>query len=258
MSYKILVMSPLHNMGATVTSLLMAQAAVYAQKISNIVFTHPDSNLPNYLGLNNIRSNPVRSVDQLIKLIDIDALDDANIIDYAYPYFDNAYLMDVADPTIEGIDRLQIINYVFSKVKVDWSFCDNSEEIDTPLSQALVESADIVFLVTDMSRKCREHVVSWMQSPVLESKNVYVLVNRYDEVIMSVRNLAKTIQMPSSHVCKIHYNPWIARCTNNFSLQTLMPLAWKKDPRVANLQNDIAEILQAIGGEEVFKVKKVY
>ena len=98
MGHKILVMSPLHNMGATVASTFIAQGATFDNKTTNLIFTQPNSNLPTYLGINNI-SDPTRSVMQIVRLIDNGAIEDKDIIDYAHQYSRNAYMLNVADPS---------------------------------------------------------------------------------------------------------------------------------------------------------------
>ena len=256
MGHKILVMSPLHNMGATVASTFIAQGATFDNKTTNLIFTQSNSNLPTYLGINNI-SDPTRSVMQIVRLIDNGAIEDKDIIDYAHQYSRNAYMLNVADPSLEGRDRYQVISHIFNRAPTDLSICDNSEDLDSPLTQKLLDIADMVFITIDMSRKCRDYVKAWAESPQLKDKqNVYFIVCKYNEVVFAVRNFAKVIGQPANRICKIHYNPWIEKSCNNYQLGTVLPTAHNLDPRTANLNNDIAEIIQCINGDMVFKTKK--
>lgn len=256
MSHKILVMSPLHNMGATVVSTLIAQGVTFDSKTSTLIFTQPRSKLPEYLGIGN-NNDPTRSVMQIVKLIDNGAIEDKDILDYAYDYSKNAYLLDVADPSLSGRDREQVVSHIFNRAPTDIVVCDNSEDIDTPVSQRLLDIADMIFIVIDMSRKSREYMQAWLETPQLSKlTNVYFIVNNYNEVVYAIRNYAKTIHQPANRVCKMHYNPWIEKCCNNSQLATLLPAARQLDPRVASLNTDIAEIVQCINGDMIFKIKK--
>ena len=256
MGHRILVMSPLHNMGASVVSEMIAQGLTFDNKTSTIVFTEPKSLLPSYVNIGNV-NDPTRSIMQIVKLIDNGAIDDKDILDYAYSYTKNSWILNVADPSLNGRDREQVVNYVYSRVPTDVVICDNSEDIDSPLTQNLLDSSDLIFIVIDMSVKCRKYLASWLESPQLkDNPNVYIIINKYDEVVYAVRNLARLLGTPANRVCKLHYNPWITKCTCNSQLHTVLPLAHELDPRVANLNNDILEINQCVNGSMVMKMKK--
>ncbi len=256
LSHKILVMSPLHNLGATVTSEIIAQGITFDNKTSTLIFTQSDSLMPRYLGIENV-NDPTRSIMQIVKLIDNGAIEDKDILDYAHSYAQNSWLMNVADPSLDIKDREQVVSHVYNRVKTDICVCDNSEDIDSPLTQSLLEQSDMLFLVVDMSIKCTEHLMAWLESPILKNfPHVYVIVNRYDEVFMAVRNYARSIKMPANRVCKIHYNPWIQKSSLRYQLHTVLPLARELDPRVANLNADVNEIIQCINGDMVIKIRK--
>lgn len=256
MAHRILVMSPLHNMGATVVSTLLTQAATFDNKTATLIFTQPNSNLPDYLGIEDI-NDPTRSIMQIVRLIDNGAISDEDILDYAHQFAKNAYLLNVADPSLTGRDRDQVITHIFHRAPTHLSICDSSEDIDSSLSQKLIDLADMIFLVLDMSKKSRDYMHSWLDSPQLRDKNnVYIIVNRYDEVVFAIRNLAKVMQIPANRLCKLHYNPWITKCCNTRTLGTLIPTARVLDPRTAALNCDFNELLQCINGDMVFKIKK--
>jgi hypothetical protein len=212
--------------------------------------------LPKYLGIDDIK-DPTRSIMQIVKLIDNGAIEDKDILDYAYSYTKNGWLMNLADPSLAGKDRQHIISHIYSRVPTDIVVCDNSEDIDSPLTQALLEDSDMIFIVVDMSMKCRQHLEAWLQSPQLKNHaNVYIVVNKYNEVVYAVRTFAKIIGISANRVCKLHYNPWIMKCTVNNQLHTILPLARGLDPRVSNLNNDINEINQCVNGDMVLRMKK--
>lgn len=258
MAHKILVMSPLHNLGATVASSLVAQGLTYYNKTSTLLFTKTNSELPKYLGIDDI-DDPTRSIMQVVKLIDSGAIKNEDIVDYGHQYSKNSWVLNVADPALVDKDKEQVILHAFEKITTDVVICDNSDDINTPLSKRLLEVADMLFIVIDMSDKCLEHLKAWLEIPIIKnSPNVYILVTRYNEVVMSLRNFARKIDYPANRVCKIHYNPWLQKCSMSGQLHTVLPLARELDPRVANLNNDIQELAECIHGTIAIKYKKGY
>lgn len=256
MAHKILVMSPLHNMGSTVVSLMLAQGLTYNSKSTTLLFTQPASYLPQYVDIDNI-NDPTRSIMQVVKLIENGAIEDKDILDYAFQYVKNSYMVNVADPSLTDLDREHVVSHIYGRVDTDVVICDNSEDITSPLTQTLLDDSDMLFIVVDMSKKSRERLKLWLECPQLKDfKDIYIVVNNYDEAVSSMRNYAKMLSMPANRVCKLHYNPWITKCTNISKLHTILPLARELDPRVANLNNDILEMTQCVNGAMVMKIKK--
>ena len=117
MSHRILIMSPLHNMGATVVSTLLTQAATFDNKTATLIFTQPNSNLPDYLGIEDI-NDPTRSIMQIVRLVDNGAISDEDILDYAHQFSKNAYLLNVADPSLSGRDRDQVVTHLAKVMQI--------------------------------------------------------------------------------------------------------------------------------------------
>lgn len=256
MAHKILVLSPLHNMGTTVVSSIVAQAMTFDNKTSTLLFTQQRSPLPKYLDVSEI-DDPTRSVMQIMRLIDNGAIEDKDILDYAFNYTKNGWIVNVADPTLSGADREQVITHIFRRVPTDIVVCDCSEDLDSPVTESLIELADMIFIVTDMSEKSTDRLTHWLKSEYFEHhEHTYIIVNKYDEVVWSVRNYAKYIKSSANKVCKVHYNPWITKCTLNSQLNTLLPMVRDLDPRVAHLNSDVNEIIQCINGDLMTKWKK--
>lgn len=256
MGHRILVMSPLHNLGATLTSAFIAHSMTFANKTSTLTFTQPDSQLPSYFGIGDTK-DPTRSVMQIVRLIDNGALEDRDILDYGYIYGKNGWMLNVADPSLEGRDRTQVVRHIYSRVPTDVCVCDNSDDLDTSITAELIKESDMVFIVVDMSGKARSRLTSWLMHPIFkEFENYYIVVNKYSEVISSLRDFAKKIHVPANRVCKVHMNPWIQKCTLNGQLDTLLPQVRDLDPRVANLNVDMNELIQCISSDMLMKNKK--
>lgn len=257
MAHRILVLSPLHNLGSSVCSALLAQGSTYGGRSSALVFTDQMSPLPRYLGLEETVQDPTRNVTQIMELIDAAAIANSDILNYAHIYSKNAYLVNTADASLNEKVLGQTVEYIFDRITTDVVVCDCSDAFDTAMTKRLVDLAHMVFIVTDMSEKCIRHLSYWLkQQPLVDCPNVFVIVNRYDEAISSLRDFAKKIGLPASRVCKYHYNPWIGKCCLNKQLHTILPLSMSLDYRVAALKNDVDEMNQAISSDMLIKAKK--
>ena len=165
--------------------------------------------------------------------------------------------MNAADPSLVDKDREQVIKHIYNRVPTDVVVCDNSEDIDSPLTHSLLAESDMLFIVINMSSKCQKHLKAWLATPQLKNyPNIYIIVNCYNEVVYAMRNFAKVIGVTANRVCKLHYNPWIQKCTLNNQLHTILPLTREIDPRVANLNIDLNEIIQCVNGSMIIRMKK--
>lgn len=236
-------------MGTTVVATMLAQGVTFSNKTSTLLYTRDDSTLPKYLGIESV-SDPTRSVMQIVKLIDNGAIQDKDILDYTYKYATNAYMLNTSDTSIADTDKRQIINHIYTRTPSDIVILDNSEDISHPLTKAMLDVSDVVFVVVQPSAKAFERLKVWLTYTGLKDKDsVYVIVNNYNEVVYSVRDLAKHMGLPARRVCKLHYNPWITKCCITGTLQTILPLSMNIDARVANLSNDIKEFNSCINSE---------
>lgn len=256
MGSKILVMSPLHNMGASTVSAMIAQGFTFSGKTSTLMYTDTNSPLPQWLGIPSV-NDPTRSIAQAEKLVRSGSMKKSDILNYTYNYSKNAYLLNTVAQELQDVQRMRIMKHFFRDVPTDIVVMDNSMDITDDATADLIEVADIVFLVTDMSEKCTKRLKDWLTLPVLKNnKHVYIIVNRYDEVIESLRTFAKKLGLPANRVGKLHYNPWITRASRSNSLHDVLPNAVNWDPRVANLNKDIEEYMQCIQGEQLLRAQK--
>ena len=257
MAHKILVLSPLHNIGTTSVAALINQGLTFDNKESTIMFTRNDSVLPQYLGIQSVQ-DPTRSIMQIVRLIDNGALEDQDILDYAYVYAKNSYMMNVADPSLTERDKSQILDHIYSRIPTDVIVCDNSEPVESDMTARLIEACDMIFIVVNTYVKCKEFLNLWMQMPIFKQNKskVFLVVNQYDETVSALRNIARIYNFPANRVCKIHYNPWISKCCMSGQLHTILPLARELDPRVANLNTDINELIMCINSSMFMNSKK--
>lgn len=256
MALKVTVMSPLHQVGSSVVSAMLAQGITYSNHSATLLFNQEDSKLPNYIGIDDV-SDPTRSVMQIVKLIDSGSIQDNDILDYTYNFATNVNLLNTADRTMSAKDKSQVINYVFKRTPTDVVILDNSDDLSTLTSTHLINDSDVIFVVVQMFPKAFERLKIWLDYASLKDKaNVYVVFAEYNEVVFSIRDLARYIGLPASRVLKLHYNPWIAKCCINKQLHTILPLAMNKDPRVVNLRNDILEFNAVLTSEMLAASRK--
>lgn len=255
MSFRILVLSPLHQTGATVASVLLAQALTYLNKTVTLAYTRPKSYLTKYISANQI-NDPTRSIMQVVRLIDCNALKDEDILGYTVPFAKNANLMSFGDTSLTLDNMFHIVDHVYRRVPTDMVIVDCSDDIDSPVTEKLIETSNMVFLVVSPSLKILERMKQWRANTKLANyENVFVLVNHYDGVIMSLRDMAKMIGLPASYVCKIHENPWIRKMCINGTLQEIVPYVKGLDPRVANLSCDLEELTQCVASTAIIQAR---
>lgn len=245
MSHKILVMSPLHQNGATVVSTMIAQTAAYVGKTSSLIYTQHDSLLPTYLGVD-VEEDPTMTIMQVVKLIDSNAIEDKDIIDYMIPFSKNTYMMNITDPTLSEAESVSVVNHVYKHVPTDVVVCDNSDDLGSPQTEALMDTSDLIVLVIQPNLKNLKHIKSWLTSDILKDKQPYVVLNYYDDVVTSVRNYSRLLGIPAGRLFKVHYSPFIAKCCNNGHLHEIVPCIKNMDARVLNMSADIKEFEMGI------------
>lgn len=256
MAHKILVMSPLHNLGATVSASLLSQAITFSSRTCTLLFTQADSLLPSYFGIQEV-NDPTRSIMQVVKLIDSGAIKDQDILDYAFPLTKNLHLVNVVEKSLTQRDRIQVISHIYNRSATDCVVIDNSDDLSTSFSKSLIQDSDQIFIVVQPTVKSLARMKLWLQDPLLENyPELFIIVNEYNERIFSMRELAKYMGLPANRVCKIHYNPYIGMCCFKGALQTVLPLSKELDPRVVNLKNDIEELQQCVGSSMLVRSKK--
>ena len=252
MAQRILVLSPLHNLGTTVAATLIAQNITLNGRSAALAFTDVEPYIAEYCNLKEL-DDPMRSVTQVVKLIDSNAIENEDIINYAHIISKGLYFMNTSTSALTDVIKQRTVMSIFERITSDVVVCDCSEDIDSPITLSLLSKADMVFVVVNTSPKVFRHVRSWIEYSALKDKaETYLIINQYNEGVGALRNLAKELYRAPSHVCKIHYNPWIAKCCINGSLHTVLPQVYEKDYRVANLYGDFQEIQQAITGNLLY------
>lgn len=246
MSQKVLILSPLHQSGATSISVLLAQMLTYNGMTSTLMFTQKNNNCPDYLDID-VKHDPTRSIMQIVRLLDSGELADSEIIDYTNSVAKNCYLLNIVDESLPEETAKNIVTKVYSRITTDIVVCDDSSDLLHERNDALIDAADVIFMVINPSEKHYAYAREWLASLSKEERErTAIVLNYYSEVIDSVRNIAKKLGIPASHLCKLHYNPWITRCCLTGQLQTIIPQVQVADPRVASIYGDMKELIQMV------------
>lgn len=247
MAMKVVVISPLHNIGASAASLFIAQAATFGHYKSLLLYNQQESLLTKYVGeLDD--GDITRSVSQLAQLLDAGALTSDAIFDYATEITENCYYMNTTSTNLYAEDRLALVQNLYALTTADVTICDNTEDLDADTTQYLIDKSDAVFIAIPHSLKGFDRLKYWLEQKSLSDykPKLYVLVCKYTEEVFAMRNLSKYIGFSNTHVLRMHYNPWIEKMSFSGKLHTVPQAAWTLDPRVVNLHNDMKEILSCL------------
>jgi len=248
MAFKVLMFSPLHNIGLTTVTAMIAHTFAYKGFTSMIGYTDVYNAIPRYFGVTDL-DDPTRSITQVIRMVDSNSINSKDILKYAYQYDikHKAYFMNFGDSRLNDTAQHRILDYVFTNVPTDLTILDMSEAPDNGFAQEMIQKATSIFIVTDLSDKGLMIAKNWMESDLFPSlDDVYIILNHYEDVVIPWKRMADKLNVLPSHVCKLHHNPFITQASLNNALHTLVPLIEAHEPKVANLNNDLKEINQAI------------
>lgn len=246
---KIAVISPINRSGASVVASVLAQASAITQELRTVLtYTSPEKTLPVYLDVTGQAEDRTRSISQVVKLLQADAMTAEDLDDYAIKLDANCYMMDTVSDSITRSEALQIQKYVFEHMQADLVFCDVSEAIDEPIAQELISISDAVCFVLNPDTISIDAFNTWKSSEYWpKDKKYFVVINRYDDAIYGVRQYAKQCGIEVKNTCKLHYNPFIVKSCNEQFLKDIVPYSYtNKDYRVIDLRNDIKELMSWI------------
>lgn len=243
---RIAVVSPINRSGASVVATVLAQAAALTQGLKTVItYTSAAKTLPIYLNVERQVEDKTRSISQVVKLLQADAISVEELDEYALKIDTNCYMMDTVSETITREEALTVQKYVFTNIDADIALCDISEALDEPVAQELISVANAVCFVLNPDETSIEAFRTWFESEYWpKGKDYFIVINRYDDAIMGVRQYAKKCGVSVRNTCKLHYNPFIVKSCNESFLKDIVPYACQnKDYRVIQLRSDIKELM---------------
>ena len=242
---RISVLSPLNRSGCSVVATGIAQALAMTQDCTvTLTYTSRQRTLPIYLSLQDEVEDTTRSVSLMSKLIQNRSISAEEIQEYLVKVDTNFYLLNTVSSTVTDAEALQVQKHVFMNSMNDVIICDISESIDDTNTQELIEVSDAVCIVLNPDNVSVEAFNVWRESDYWpKNKAIFVVVNRYDDVIIGVRQFAKLCSISAKDVCKLHYNPYIIKACNENFLADIIPYAVNKDIRLMNIRTDVKELM---------------
>ena len=248
---KILIMSPGKNTGNTLSTAIIGSVLATTQK-TDVCLTYTTTDrrrLCDYLGVEP-SDDVTTNIRQISNLINANAVSPKDCKDYLLKVRENLYLLDTTSTEMLPEDRLSLMHSIFSFDLAPIMICDVSSSnnvLDNSLTKSLIEEADIIIFSVTPDSKSIGFLKDWVDSGKLPMNKEYaLLVNAYDERIVSVRDIAKAANFKLKNTLKIHYNPYLRAAASNGEVLNIVYKALTKDPMVIELRNDMKEICQYI------------
>lgn len=252
---KIAVISPCHRAGISTISTLLGYCLTWTQQMSTVISYSDISDVGRYIGSSAL-DDKTRNISQLNKLLAAGALSPDNITEYCVPLLKDLWLLDTTSNIITIEEKAKLLEFIFDRVPTDNIVCDVGGDIYEPTTKALLSIADVIVIVFEPYRTSFDAVKNYMNSNLLpKNKNYMYLCNRYDDVIIPLREVTRDLGVKHINMCKLHYNPWICKLSEMGRLDELMPQVIQKDVRVLNLNNDMREWMSYIQGLNNNKVR---
>jgi hypothetical protein len=255
---RIAVISPVTRSGASVVTAILAQSAALTQQLRSVItYTSPHRVLPDYMNAVPQIEDRTRSASQIVKLLQSDAITADELDEYAIMLDENCYMLDVVSSTITDEEALMVQKFVYTNIKADVVLCDISEALDDETALELISVSDAICYVLNPDTVSIEAFKEWKNSDVWPKDIPYfVVINRYADDIIGVRQFAKKCGISAKNTCKLHYNPYIVKSCNESFLKDIVPYAYlEKDSRVLQLRSDIKELMSWCTYNSGYKLK---
>lgn len=249
---KISVISPDRRQGGTTISVLLALALAQTQNYTTCL-TYTGNNNNSIAGALGIKpsEDKTRSLTQVIKLLESNAISGDEILDYCtqVPGVPNLQIIDTSSDAITAEDNAKLLKFVIGSLNHQIVITDVTTEIYEDITDTVIENSDLVVMVLTQSREIKEKLRHWESAQImskLNRKGLVFIINQYDPYVEAFRDTSKSLKLRHTRCAKISYNPFIKRTSNIGKLQTILPYILEKDPRVIELNNDLKECLTVV------------
>lgn len=249
---KIAVISPDRRQGGTTISVLLALALAQTQNYTTcLTYTgHNNSSIAGALGIKP-SEDKTRSLTQVIKLLESNAISGDEIIDYCsqVPDVPNLQLIDTSSDSVTEEDNAKLLKFVIESLNHQVVITDVATEIYDETTETVLENSDLIVMVLTQSRDIREKLKHWEAEKILSKlnkKGLVFIINQFDPYVLAFRDTSKSLRLRHTRCAKISYNPFIKKTSNMGKLQTILPFILKRDPRVIELNNDLKECLAIV------------
>ncbi len=249
---RISVISPDRKQGGTTVSALLALALAETQNLSTCLTFTGSRNLSmaRFLGIK-AREDKTRSLTQMIKMLESNAISVDEIRDYCIPVpgVNHLQMIDTASENITESDNAKITKFIIRNLNHHMVVTDVTTEIYDDVTMSVIDDSDLVVMVLTQSGELFEKLKYWRSSNVLDylnRKGLVYIFNQYDPYVQAFRDTTKKMGLKHSRCAKIAYNPFIKRTSNMGKLQSILKFILNRDPRVIELHNDLKECLMVV------------
>lgn len=249
---RISVISPDRRQGGTTVSIMLALALAQTQNYT-VCLTYTGNSGNSIAGALGIKpsGDKTRSLTQVIKLLESNAISGDEILDYCIqvPGVPNLQIIDTSSDAITDEDNAKLLKFVIGSLNHQIVITDVTTEIYEGITETIIGNSDLVVMVLTQSREIKEKLKHWEAAQTMERlnrKGLVFIVNQYDPYVEAFRDTTKSMKLKHTRCAKISYNPFIKRTSNIGKLQTILPYLLDKDPRVIELNNDLKECLAIV------------
>lgn len=253
------LISPRFRQGLTTSSLLIAQALAAGTKLNVVLsYTGDDyKSLAEYTGLDT-SNDRTRSSSQLIKLIETGSLRANELIDYAVKVSSNMHILNTSSETTSIEDSEGLLRYFIqdSSDSGMLKIIEINTELDEQITQDVLTVADLVVVVADQTQKTAELYRKWKDSKEIapDKHKTCLVVSRFDEMIMSSRDVARMYGIPYKRVSRISYNPQLPKFANEQRITDVIQYILNKNHHVYRLNADLMDCSKLIGNNLGFRI----
>lgn len=244
---KVAVLPMGYRAGVTCTAMLTAMGLAFKQgKTTRVCFTGDNPAIKRYIGINPDDVDVTRSISQVSKLLQAHAISPDELSNYSIRVDTNLELLDSYSPALTDEETNEILSFVYSRSKTDYTICDLAYSWDDPMSEAVLKASDVIMFVCEPDWSSLSRVTEFKEKnkKLWDNTNPLLVINKYDAAIRPLKAMAKEAGMKMRSTCKIHYSPYIARSCWAQDLKSCAISSYEHDPRVIELSTDVKEITQ--------------
>lgn len=244
------VMSPSRKQGITTASILIASAFADTQGTKVCLVHTGEDNFPinNALGIEEL-NDITKSFTQLVKLLEAEAISGKEVSDYCTKVSLNLDVLHLSSESVSREVSSKHIPFLIESLEHDVVVVDIDTEPQDPITLSIMKNIDFFVVVLSQSNDVYRKLELWKEYEYLaqlEKKGIMYVFNQYDQYTGAFRNASKSIGVRHTRCCRISYNPFIRRMSNENRLHQIIEYVVNRDAKVVELNNDIKEILQVI------------
>lgn len=243
---RVSVISPSRRQGVTTVSIFIAQVLALLNN-SKVCLTHTSidsDSINSYLELEN-HYDSTKSVTQVVKLLQVEAISDEDLADYCINLYDNVDIFETANSKVSAVKSLELLEYVLKNLPHEIQVVDVDSDIETETIINIIKESNVVVQVIDMAADVALKLKAWQKTDIykeFEETGILTVINRYESSILPKRPLMKKLGLIPRRCCTLPYNPYIVKYSNQGNLHGMLDPIIQKDYRVFQLYQPLEEM----------------